>query len=155
MGGRLPGGAKDLLVTAIAAAVAALAASQRGEPKRNRFARARTTAIHSLTDAAGRPRVLLVAPGNVHDVMMPEELPCFLALHGSAAVAFASTGFDLEQRCGHGKCQTENLCHANAGSAVRTATSVAMTSRRVTPQLPAPRACPSSYGSLQTSARCQ
>jgi hypothetical protein len=35
MGGRLLGGAKDLLVTAIAAAVAALAATQRGEPKKN------------------------------------------------------------------------------------------------------------------------
>ena len=34
----------------------------------------RTTAIHALADAAGRPRVLLVAPGNVHDVMMAEEL---------------------------------------------------------------------------------
>jgi transposase len=34
----------------------------------------RTTAIHALTDAAGRPRVLLIAPGNVHDVMMAEEL---------------------------------------------------------------------------------
>ena len=34
----------------------------------------RTTAIHALTDAAGRPRVLLVAPSNVHDVMMAEEL---------------------------------------------------------------------------------
>jgi transposase len=27
-----------------------------------------------LTDALGRPRVLLVAPGNVHDVMMAPEL---------------------------------------------------------------------------------
>ena len=34
----------------------------------------RTTAIHALTDAAGKPRVLLIAPGNVHDVMMAEEL---------------------------------------------------------------------------------
>jgi transposase len=34
----------------------------------------RTTAIHALTDAAGRPRILLVAPGNRHDVMMAEEL---------------------------------------------------------------------------------
>jgi hypothetical protein len=34
MFGRLPGGAKDLLVTAIAAAVAALATFQRGEPKK-------------------------------------------------------------------------------------------------------------------------
>jgi transposase len=33
-----------------------------------------TTAIHALTAAAGRPRVLLAAPGNVHDVMMAEEL---------------------------------------------------------------------------------
>jgi transposase len=36
----------------------------------------RTTAIHALTDAAGKPRVLLIAPGNVHDVMMAEELLC-------------------------------------------------------------------------------
>jgi transposase len=27
-----------------------------------------------LTDALGRPRVLLIAPGNVHDVMMAPEL---------------------------------------------------------------------------------
>lgn len=34
----------------------------------------RTTTIHALTEAAGRPRVLLIAPGNVHDVMMAPEL---------------------------------------------------------------------------------
>jgi transposase len=34
----------------------------------------RTTAIHALTDALGRPRILLIAPGNVHDVMMAPEL---------------------------------------------------------------------------------
>jgi transposase len=34
----------------------------------------RTTAIHAITDAAGRPRILLVAPGNLHDVMMAEAL---------------------------------------------------------------------------------
>ncbi|MER9521713.1 hypothetical protein NKI44_30900 [Mesorhizobium sp. M0614] len=34
----------------------------------------RTTKIHALTDAAGRPRVLMIAPGNLHDVMMAEEL---------------------------------------------------------------------------------
>ena len=34
----------------------------------------RTTAVHALTDALGRPRVLLLAPDNVHDVMMAPEL---------------------------------------------------------------------------------
>jgi transposase len=34
----------------------------------------RTTAIHALTDNDGRPRVLRVAPGNMHDVMMAPEL---------------------------------------------------------------------------------
>src|SRR5262245_26885743 len=30
--------------------------------------------IHALTDASGRPRVLLIAPGNLHDVMMAPDL---------------------------------------------------------------------------------
>jgi transposase len=34
----------------------------------------RTTTIHALTDETGKPRVLLIAPGNVHDVMMAPEL---------------------------------------------------------------------------------
>ena len=34
----------------------------------------RTTSVHALTDAEGRPRVLLIAPGNIHDVMMAPEL---------------------------------------------------------------------------------
>jgi transposase len=34
----------------------------------------RTTAVHALTDAEGRPHVLLIAPGNIHDVMMAPEL---------------------------------------------------------------------------------
>src|SRR5262245_12018657 len=34
----------------------------------------RTTAIHALTDVLGRPLVLLLAPGNVHDAMMAPEL---------------------------------------------------------------------------------
>ena len=34
----------------------------------------RTTSVHALTDAEGRPRVLLIAPGNIHDVMMASEL---------------------------------------------------------------------------------
>ena len=34
----------------------------------------RTTTIHALSDALGRPRVLLIAPGNVHDVMMAPQL---------------------------------------------------------------------------------
>jgi transposase len=32
------------------------------------------TTIHALTDALGRPRVLRIAPGNMHDVMMAPEL---------------------------------------------------------------------------------
>ena len=34
----------------------------------------RTTTLHALSDGAGRPRVLLLAPGNVHDVIMAPEL---------------------------------------------------------------------------------
>ncbi|MGH3925972.1 MAG: IS5 family transposase [Pseudonocardiaceae bacterium] len=34
----------------------------------------RTTKLHALTDAAGRPRVLLITPGNLHDVVMAPEL---------------------------------------------------------------------------------
>ena len=34
----------------------------------------RTSAIHARTDATGRPRVLLIAPGNLHDVMLASEL---------------------------------------------------------------------------------
>jgi transposase len=62
----------------------------------------RTTAIHALTDAAGRPRVLLIAPGNVHDVMMAEEL---LSAAGPVERLIADKAYDtnrlrtvLEQR---------------------------------------------------------
>ena len=34
----------------------------------------RTTAIHALTDELGRPRVLLVAPGNLHDLTIAPDL---------------------------------------------------------------------------------
>jgi transposase len=34
----------------------------------------RTTTIHALTDELGKPRVLRIAPGNMHDVMMAPEL---------------------------------------------------------------------------------
>src|SRR5688572_15122710 len=34
----------------------------------------RTTAIHVLTDALGRPRLLRLAPGNMHDVMIAPVL---------------------------------------------------------------------------------
>ena len=34
----------------------------------------RTTTIHAVTDALGRPRVLRLVPGNVHDVMMAAEI---------------------------------------------------------------------------------
>jgi transposase len=49
--------------------------------KRGAFAEAigrsrggRTTKLHVLTDAVGRPRVLLLAPGNLHDVTLAPEL---------------------------------------------------------------------------------
>jgi transposase len=34
----------------------------------------RTTKIHALTDAEGRPHILLLSPGNTHDVMMAPAL---------------------------------------------------------------------------------
>jgi len=34
----------------------------------------RTTTIHALTDSLGRPRVLRITPGNMHDVIMAPEL---------------------------------------------------------------------------------
>ena len=34
----------------------------------------RTTKIHALTDEKGRPRVLLLSPGNTHDVVMAPAL---------------------------------------------------------------------------------
>jgi transposase len=34
----------------------------------------RTTKIHALTDAEGRPRLLLLSPGNAHDVIMAPGL---------------------------------------------------------------------------------
>jgi transposase len=54
----------------------------------------RTTAIHALTDAAGRPRVLLVAPGNLHDVMMAEEL---LAAAGPIERLIADKAYDTNR----------------------------------------------------------
>src|SRR6516162_24866 len=34
----------------------------------------RTTKIHAMTDAEGRPRILLLSPGNAHDVVMAPTL---------------------------------------------------------------------------------
>ena len=56
-------------------------ASLGGRRKRGAFAEAigrsrggRTSKLHVVTDAAGRPRVLLLAPGNLHDVTLAPEL---------------------------------------------------------------------------------
>src|SRR5215470_6013496 len=56
-------------------------ASLGGRRKRGPFEQAigrsrggRTTKIHALTDARGRPRVLLLSPGNTHDVVMAPVL---------------------------------------------------------------------------------
>ena len=54
----------------------------------------RTTAIHALTDATGKPRVLLIAPGNVHDVMMAEEL---LSAAGPVERSIADKAYDTNR----------------------------------------------------------
>jgi len=58
----------------------------------------RTTAIHALTDAAGKPRVLLIAPGNVHDVMMAEEL---LSAAGVIERLIADKAYDTNRLRSH------------------------------------------------------
>jgi len=54
----------------------------------------RTTKIHALTDTAGRPRVLMIAPGNLHDVMMAEEL---LSAIGPIARLLADKAYDTNR----------------------------------------------------------
>jgi transposase len=54
----------------------------------------RTTAIHALTDALGRPRVLRVAPGNMHDVMMAPDL---LSAAGPIRRLIADKAYDTNQ----------------------------------------------------------
>jgi transposase len=54
----------------------------------------RTTAIHALTDASGRPRVLRIAPGNMHDVMMASEL---LSAAGPIKRLIADKAYDTNQ----------------------------------------------------------
>jgi transposase len=54
----------------------------------------RTTAIHALTDAHGKPRVLLIAPGNRHDVMMAEPL---LSAAGPVERVIADKAYDTNR----------------------------------------------------------
>src|SRR5438067_11886130 len=54
----------------------------------------RTTTIHALTDAAGRPRILLLAPGNQHDVTMAPEL---LRLAGPISRLLADKAYDTNK----------------------------------------------------------
>jgi transposase len=54
----------------------------------------RTTKIHALTDATGRPRVLMIAPGNLHDVMMAEQL---LDAAGSVERLLADKAYDTNR----------------------------------------------------------
>jgi transposase len=70
----------------------------RGRRKRGAFEQAigrsrggRTTTLHALTDAAGRPRVLLIAPGNQHDVTMAAAL---LSAAGPIARLIADKAYD-------------------------------------------------------------
>ncbi len=51
----------------------------------------RTTKIHALTDAEGRPRVLLLSPGNTHDVVMA---PLLVAATGAIASLLADKAYD-------------------------------------------------------------
>src|SRR6185436_2091928 len=54
----------------------------------------RTTAIHALTDTLGRPRILLIAPGNVHDVMMA---PALLSAAGPLKRLIADKAYDTNR----------------------------------------------------------
>ncbi|WP_245479850.1 IS5 family transposase [Hansschlegelia zhihuaiae] len=51
----------------------------------------RTTKLHALTDLAGRPRVLLLSPGNVNDVSMAAAL---IAAAGPFDRLLADRGYD-------------------------------------------------------------
>jgi transposase len=54
----------------------------------------RTTTLHALTDTLGRPRVLLLAPGNQHDVTMAPEL---LRLAGPISRLIADKAYDTNK----------------------------------------------------------
>src|SRR5258707_8507234 len=54
----------------------------------------RTTTLHALSDDAGRPRVLLLAPGNQHDVTMAPEL---LRLAGPIRRLLADKAYDTNK----------------------------------------------------------
>ena len=54
----------------------------------------RTTKIHALTDTAGRPRILLIAPGNLHDVMMA---PALLSAAGPVNRLLADKAYDTNR----------------------------------------------------------
>jgi transposase len=72
------------------------AVEEKGGLQRRRGTLARGT-HHSdpaLTDTAGRPRVLLVAPGKVHDVMMAEEL---LSAAGPVERLIADKAYDTNR----------------------------------------------------------
>ena len=51
----------------------------------------RTTKIHALTDAQGRPRILLLSPGNAHDVVMA---PALVAAAGPVSRLLADKAYD-------------------------------------------------------------
>jgi transposase len=54
----------------------------------------RTTKIHALTDAAGRPRRLSITPDNLHDVMMASEL---LSAAGPITCLIADKAYDTNK----------------------------------------------------------
>ncbi len=51
----------------------------------------RTTKIHALTDEKGRPRILLLSPGNTHDVM---AAPALVEAAGSCLRLIADKAYD-------------------------------------------------------------
>ena len=67
--------------------------------KRGAFAQAigtsrggRTSKIHGLTDSAGRPRILMISPGNLSDMTMAPAL--IEAAHGRFDRLIADKGYD-------------------------------------------------------------
>ena len=70
-----------------------------GRRKRGAFAQGigisrggRTSKIHGLTDAAGRPRVLMISPGNTSDMTMAPAL--IETAHGRFDKLIADRGYD-------------------------------------------------------------
>jgi transposase len=51
----------------------------------------RTTKIHALTDAEGRPRVLLLSPGNINDIVLA---PALIAAAGPIKCLIADKAYD-------------------------------------------------------------